>query len=317
MKNFLIEIDCVDNLDACCDLNDYDLHIVECGDFLTVRVHFDTSSRVASPENLCLLSDWRCEGAAEFRRNEFQPLPFSVDANCAAFRECRVPLATPGTFRFFASLVAKPEQSTLEQQLAHRCTKVFGIVVQPAVKIERENGRVDEIRVRDVVMQTVLTKCLGPLSRWSSQLSTLDQHGFNAVHFTPLATLGRSNSAYSLADQLTFDKRFEIENEEALRNTLQTIERQSGVIAMVDVVLNHTADNTEWLKEHPDAVYNTDNSPHLVKSFFSCCICKKKSHCSFISFVIICLESSFVFRSRIIEILCRTFEFRKRKFGLF
>ncbi len=32
---------------------------------------------------------------------------------------------------------------------------------------------------------------------------------------------------------------------------------------MSDVVWNHTAHNSEWLNEHPDAAYSPANSPHL------------------------------------------------------
>lgn len=36
-----------------------------------------------------------------------------------------------------------------------------------------------------------------------------------------------------------------------------------GVFTLCDIVLNHTAFNTEWIKQQPDASYNCSNSPHL------------------------------------------------------
>ena len=39
------------------------------------------------------------------------------------------------------------------------------------------------------------------------------------------------------------------------------------MLSMVDVVLNHTANTSPWLADHPDACYNMDNSPHLRAAF--------------------------------------------------
>ena len=35
------------------------------------------------------------------------------------------------------------------------------------------------------------------------------------------------------------------------------------MVSIVDIVLNHTANNSNWIVEHPDSTYNTDDCPHL------------------------------------------------------
>lgn len=43
--------------------------------------------------------------------------------------------------------------------------------------------------------------------------------------------------------------------------TLST--RRPQMLSICDVVLNHTANETPWLAEHPEATYNCSNCPHL------------------------------------------------------
>ena len=40
-----------------------------------------------------------------------------------------------------------------------------------------------------------------------------------------------------------------------------------GLMSVVDVVWNHTSCDTPWLKEHPEAAYNLENSPHLKPAY--------------------------------------------------
>jgi glycogen debranching enzyme len=39
------------------------------------------------------------------------------------------------------------------------------------------------------------------------------------------------------------------------------------LLGIIDIVLNHTAGNSDWLLDHPEAAYNTDDCPHLTAAY--------------------------------------------------
>lgn len=43
--------------------------------------------------------------------------------------------------------------------------------------------------------------------------------------------------------------------------------REIGIKSIVDIVLNHTADDSSWILEHPEATYNTENCPQLYTAW--------------------------------------------------
>lgn len=82
------------------------------------------------------------------------------------------------------------------------------------------------------------------------------------IHYTPLQQRGESNSPYSILDQNEFSedlfdaatiKKGSTGKTEAMKKMLAKIKKDWGMLGMIDVVLNHTANNSPWLEEHPEA----------------------------------------------------------------
>lgn len=111
-------------------------------------------------------------------------------------------------------------------------------------------------------IQTVISKWIGPLDQWDKYFAYVAQKGYNMVHFAPLQERGLSDSPYSIYDQLTFDPKLFGSNDEAV-SSIKKVSSNNGLLTMTDMVFNHTADNSAWIRECPDAGYNAETAPHL------------------------------------------------------
>lgn len=94
-----------------------------------------------------------------------------------------------------------------------------------------------EIPLNSIRCQTVLAKCLGPLSTWEKKLLVAKHSGYNFVHFTPVQELGNSRSAYSLRNQLKWNPSFndgkggKVATTEALEKFIKKMRNEWGVSA--------------------------------------------------------------------------------------
>lgn len=52
-----------------------------------------------------------------------------------------------------------------------------------------------------------------------------------------------------------------------MKKTIDHTRDEYGLLGIVDIVLNHTASNSSWLIEHPEAAYNTDDCPNLYPAW--------------------------------------------------
>ena len=159
-----------------------------------------------------------------------------------------------GSFRYYFVLESAPD-----------VTRGSGYFISdPVLKI----GHDGRLPINAVQTQTVLSKCLGLFKSWKERLLVSKKSGYNVIHFTPIQELGDSNSAYSLKDQLRLNPSFgEDVTFEHVKQLLQDMRTEWSVLSLTDIVLNHTANESPWIKEHPEAGFNMVNSPHLRPAF--------------------------------------------------
>lgn len=137
-------------------------------------------------------------------------------------------------------------------------------LVDPGIKY----GKNEELLLDCVQCQTVISKQLGPLKTWEGKLTVARESGYNMVHFTPIQQLGDSHSAYSLSDQLKLNPSFGPDATFAqVEKLIAKLRTEWKVASICDIVLNHTANESKWLLEHPECTYNMTNSPHLRPSY--------------------------------------------------
>lgn len=81
------------------------------------------------------------------------------------------------------------------------------VQVEPLIWVGQP-GIAKKIPLDSIRCQTVMSKCLGPLSTWESKLRVTKESGYNVIHFTPIQELGGSRSGYSLREQLKVNPDF-------------------------------------------------------------------------------------------------------------
>lgn len=136
--------------------------------------------------------------------------------------------------------------------------------VEPDIRVGRDKHN---LKLESIRCQTVLTKCLGPLSTWESKLQVAKESGYNLIHFTPIQELAGSRSAYSLMDQLKIDHTYGNVNYEDVGKVVAKMRDEWGIASICDIVLNHTGNESPWLQEHPEATYSCHTCPHLRPAF--------------------------------------------------
>lgn len=227
--------------------------------------------------------------SSEFHRNQFTTLKWHssdgkvLKENPLDFIQirdleyyCEIVVNRAGTFNFYFLFEECHEKGPQGS---------FYVQVEPIIKVG-PSGAQKVIPLDSIRCQTVLSKCLGPFSTWENKLRVAKESGYNLIHFTPVQELGGSRSGYSLREQdkvnsefgniLTTNgiipkdgsssKRSSVTFDD-LEKIIKKIRQEWGVASICDIVLNHTANESEWIKEHPEGTYSCFTCPHLRPAY--------------------------------------------------
>ncbi|KAK3069360.1 bifunctional 4-alpha-glucanotransferase/amylo-alpha-1,6-glucosidase [Teratosphaeriaceae sp. CCFEE 6253] len=197
-----------------------------------------------------------------FDRKKFREYKLKPSFNDAI--KIDIPIHVAGAFSFYCTYTPLPPFTTGTPETPKPTqTPTHYIDVSPALHIQNARVPLDAISVI-----SVLSKFMGKYpDDWTRHMHGISERGYNMVHFTPLMTRGDSNSPYSIYDQHTFDKAIFPRGEQDIAELTQKMERDYGLIGLTDVVWNHTANNSKWLEEHPEAGYNINTAPHLRPAY--------------------------------------------------
>ncbi|KAI9739576.1 MAG: hypothetical protein M1834_006294 [Cirrosporium novae-zelandiae] len=216
---------------------------------------------IEGTSSICRQGTLRCNIPAvgeEFVRTNYKEYKLVPDFNRVINVDIAVPIAGAFSYEIVYHPLPKFSSSSVPTPQPTR-TPVQYIDVQPSLTLGKTPLPLDALSCFSVI-----SKFLGEYPQdWSKHLLGISARGYNMVHFTPLMQRGASNSPYSIYDQLEFDRTMFPNGEEDVAHMVSEMEEEYELLGMTDVVWNHTADNSKWLEDHPEAGYNVETAPWL------------------------------------------------------
>ena len=154
--------------------------------------------------------------------------------------------------------------SYLDNNNQNKLTNVINLIVEPEIIINEK-----KIEMNSISLISVLSKNIGKLTDFKNFYKECNLLNYNFIHYTPIQKYGNSNSLYCLANINEINDSFfseKLDNNtklEYLDKEIKENEKNFSVGSIVDIVLNHTSDNSDWIADHPECGYNLENSPWL------------------------------------------------------
>ncbi|KAK6362916.1 hypothetical protein TWF730_000368 [Orbilia blumenaviensis] len=209
------------------------------------------------------------EKGKEFHRESYREYKLTPEFSRALTVD--IPIHTAGSYAYHVTYSKLPEWDPLSKTqtngdaVTKTRTPTYYICVSPNLNI---NG--SPLKLDSLALISAVSKWMGPLENWEPQLARIADRGYNMVHFTPMMWRGESNSPYSIFSQLEFDPEIFGKGNNGAKNVsaiVNSMEKQHKILSLTDVVWNHTANNTLWLEEHPEAGYNCKTAPWLEPAY--------------------------------------------------
>lgn len=171
-----------------------------------------------------------------------------------------VDIFKPGSYSYFVSYLNTGDPNSLEGEDS-KSTRKFYFIVPPVLYIGDQY-----IPPNAITLQTIVSKWMSKeLPRWNEVFQHVSDKGYNMIHFAPLQKRGESNSPYSIYDQLTFDPEI-FKDQSVVVDVMGKLKSRYGILSLTDVVWNHTANNSPWIRSHPEVGYNAETAPHLISA---------------------------------------------------
>ncbi|KAH6691508.1 glycogen debranching enzyme [Plectosphaerella plurivora] len=206
------------------------------------------------------------EHGQDFHRDSFREFKLVPDFNRTI--EISIPIYQAGAYAFYTTYAELPDLATdlsrtSQKSASQKKTPLYYIDVAPRLSLD---GR--PLPLPALSIFSVISKFMGRYPQdWERHLRGISERGYNMIHFTPLQVRGASNSPYSLYDQLGWDPECFPSGEKDVQGMVDSLEKNHSLLSLTDIVLNHTAHNSKWLQEHPEAGYNLKTAPWLESAW--------------------------------------------------
>ena len=156
-------------------------------------------------------------------------------------------------------------------------TKPFFILVNPIIDLGKEEKTENEIKItiNRIQLQSVLSKNLGKLSTFENYYKELSLLKYNFIHLTSIQTLSSSENLFCLKEQneisdCFFDEKEKLSKEEKLNKfheNMNLLRSKYHIGSIIDIILNQTSIESNWIYEHPECGYTLDNCPWLTVAY--------------------------------------------------
>lgn len=191
-----------------------------------------------------------------------------------------LPISAPGAFCYYVEYDGQDGERIVGRKGYFNVDPIISLPARTPFNLDDDvladttSGKVTKkstaIPLDGLTILSIIAKWQGKVNEWDKHLAEASRRGYNMIHYTPLHTRGSSGSPYSIADQLSFDPTLLADAKAKdggyaqICDTMRHARETYGLGAITDVVLNHTAFDSPWLEDHPEAGYSPYNTPHLT-----------------------------------------------------